>query len=504
MSKVFENIRLLSILPSQKRYKINKKFNMKHIILLLFCSFIITSLFSQSLSSHKEFQLISDDEIKERLSVIKNEVVKPRFDPAVRSYINTYTIKKRERTESMLGRTVIYYPLFERLLAENGLPTDLKYLSVVESALNAEAVSRSGAVGLWQFMLPTARECGLNVNSIVDERKDPEKATRAAIEYLARQFKRYNDWELALAAYNGGAGRVNRAIKRGRSNNFWKIRKYLPRETSAYVPAYIAAAYINHYYEEHNLNPVYPDVDFQMTELIKVYSTLTFKEIELITGTPEYVIQYLNPSYKRNYIPESENGHNLVLPQAKMAVFKNIYRAPDSGNRQYVVGEKLLIKSNNEHGSANSIQLNYNVEKGDEMSSLAKIFCCKQEDIMKWNKLTSSDLREGQKLVLFVSKQELNRLPSLEPIPLATSKLQSTKPIQTSDWKPLALPQAKSEKKNSKSRKWKRKHKIKRGDSLFSIAAQYEGVTVNDLIEWNNLKPGEPLKLKSKIKVKNY
>ena len=175
------------------------------------------------------------------------------------------------------------------------MPLDLKFLSVVESALNPMAVSRSGAVGLWQFMPATGREYGLKISRYVDERKDPVKSTLAAIKYLKKQYNRYGNWELALAAYNGGPGRVNRAIKRGRSKNFWRIRKYLPRETRNYVPAYIAATYIANFYHMHDLVPIYPDLELQLTESVKVYETLNFSEIEAITGTPEYIIEILNP-----------------------------------------------------------------------------------------------------------------------------------------------------------------------------------------------------------------
>jgi peptidoglycan lytic transglycosylase D len=479
---------------------------MRDFCFILLCTLFISNLNSQNVDDYSDYALISDEVIKARLATINNDVVKPRFDPAVRSYINTYTIKKRDKTESMLGRTVIYFPLFEKLLAESGLPTDLKYLSVVESALNAQAVSRSGAVGLWQFMIPTGKECGLSINSTVDERKDPEKATKAAIEYLARQYKRYGNWELALAAYNGGAGRVNRAIKRGRSKNFWKIRRYLPRETRSYVPAYIAATYINHYYKEHELRPVYPDSEFQLTEMVKVYNMLTFKEIEEVTGTPEYIIEFLNPSYKRNYIPQSIKGSNLVLPQEKMAVFKNNYRFPDGSTRNYVVGERVTAPGRIYSSIPLSVttQLYYNVEDGDDMESLAESFYCKTADIMKWNKLTSSQLRKGQTLKIYVSKDALQQTPVLEPLPLVAVTPEKVTEKEDLDWQPIALSDSKAKKKSSKSKRSKKKskHKIKRGDSLFSIAAQYEGVTVNDLIEWNNLQPGEPLKKGKKIKVK--
>lgn len=485
---------------------------MKRFCLILLCTTLcFFNSQGQSLDnySESEYDLISDEEIKARLSSIQNEVIKPKFVPAVRSYIKTYTVKRRDRTEAMLGRTAIYYPMFEKMLAESGLPTDLKYLSVVESALNAKAVSRSGAVGLWQFMPATGRECGLKINRTVDERMDPEKATQAAIKYLTRLYKRYNNWELALAAYNGGPGRVNRAIKRGRSKNFWKIRRYLPRETRSYVPAYIAATYVNHYYNQHELTPLYPDTDFQLTETIKVYTSLNFADIAAITGTPEYVIEFLNPSYKRKYIPASSQGNNLVLPQTKMAAFKNTYQLPDSERTFYTSSERIEAPESQIYHAANSSKLYYNVESGDNIADLANDFHCSANDIMKWNKLTSRQLRKGQSLVIYFSRTALQPVDILEPIPLIESSLSVNNTAPALEWKPIELPQSKKKKKrkNKKTRKAKKDHsfiyhKIKRGETLFTIAAQYEGVTANDLVQLNSIESGEEVQSGKKIKIK--
>lgn len=481
------------------------------ILLCLTLSF--SNIYSQDWGDDNTYALISDDEIKDRLSNIQSDIVKPKFDPAVRSYIRTYTVKNRDRTEAMLGRTVMYFPLFEKILIEGGLPTDLKYLSVVESALNAQAVSRSGAVGLWQFMTPTGKECGLSINRTVDERKDPEKATRAAVKYLAKQYKRYGNWELALAAYNGGAGRVNRAIKRGRSKNFWKIRRHLPRETRNYVPAFIAATYINHYYQDHHLNPVYPDQKFQNTETVKVYKTLTFNELEEVTGTPMYIIEYLNPSYKKNYIPSSIMGNNLVLPQERMAVFKNYYQLPDSGDKTYVVGERVLAPRYKPLAPVNAKGLYYTVDYGDDINSLAKAFACEEGDIMKWNKLTSSKLRKGQSLLIYISKEAIQPVALLEPLSLIRTEAIAMEQPEKVDWEPVILTPVSNKKSSSKSKKERKRkkkakkkkyvyHKIVRGESLFTISAQYEGVSVRDLIELNDIDSGEALEKGKKLKIK--
>lgn len=475
------------------------------------CLFNFT-LSAQSLDAHTDnsYTLISDELIKERLSTIQNDVVTPKFTPAVRSYIKTYTVRKRDKVEAMLGRTVVYYPLFEQLLAEFNLPSDLKYLSVVESALDAHAVSRSGAVGLWQFMPPTGKEYGLSINSRIDERKDPEKATRAALTYLKKLHKRYGNWELALAAYNGGPGRVNRAVKRGRSKNFWRISRYLPRETRAYVPAYIAATYISHYYQEHDLVPIYPDSEFQLTERVKVYDQLSFEDIERITGTPMYIIEYLNPSYKRKYIPANYQGSNLVLPQERMSVFKNLYQLPDSERRLFTVGEKIAAPRKSISIPSTTIRLDYKVEIGDEIEEIASAFRCAPEDIKKWNRLTSSKLRYGQKIIVYIDKATMKPVKSLEPLALVdmAPELDEVEEEVKLAYVPMpVLEDAGSKNKKKRRTKKSRKkryltHKIQRGESLYTIAAQYEGVTINDIIELNKIESAEAVQPGKKVKIK--
>lgn len=204
----------------------------------------------------------SESEVSERLSYLTG-CTPLNYNAVVRAYLQTYLYKKPEKTRDMLSKAGMYFHIFEAELKANGMPEDLKYLSVTESALNPLAVSRCGATGLWQFMPATGSEYGLEQNSAVDERSNPVEATRAALKYLKRLYGMYNDWALALAAYNSGPGNVNRAIKRGHSRNFWVIQKYLPQETRNYVPAFVSATYICNFYMMHNLMPDYPDLDMR-------------------------------------------------------------------------------------------------------------------------------------------------------------------------------------------------------------------------------------------------
>lgn len=452
------------------------------------------------------FPTYTDDDLRERLGQIINKVVAPRLDAVVKSYINTYTVLKRDKTEAMLGRTVMYFPLFEKLLLAHGMPVDLKFLSITESALNPEARSRSGAMGLWQFMPTTGREYGLTQNRYVDLRKDPEKSTLAAIKFLKRLHQKYGNWELALAGYNGGPGRVNRAIKRGRSKNFWKIRKYLPRETRNYVSAYIAATYIANFYDKHDLIPVYPDVELQLTESITVYTGITFNEIAEVTNVPLYIVEILNPAYKRNYIPSSRRGYNLVLPMANMAAFKDHFKKPDDDTRLTTAGGSIHAPKTNNDKTINSKLDYYTVETGDNLSQLARAFECSEEDIMVWNRLTTRQLRKGQKLKVYLpltppkttASVELLEAIKVEP-EASIDHFPTLEPVEYYDEITFS--------KFTKSKKWLKRdkrfvyHKIRRGESLYDVAEKYE-ISLNDLMALNDIKPTQVVKTGAKIKVK--
>jgi membrane-bound lytic murein transglycosylase D len=253
--------------------------------------------------------------VRSRVDSMKNSALEPRFTRAVMSYVRTYTELNRPHAEQILGRTVLYFPLFEKMLREAGVPEDLKYLAIVESALDPKAISWVGAKGLWQFMPATGQYYGLRIEDRIDERCDPEKSTQAAIRYLQDAYERFGDWALAIAAYNSGGGRVSRAIKRGRSKDFWRIKRFLPRETRNYVPAFIGAQYLIEFYGEHGLKPEYPPLDLQLTTEIQVYQGLSFFEIAQVTGVPVDWLEWLNPSFQLGYIPESSRGRSLRLPK---------------------------------------------------------------------------------------------------------------------------------------------------------------------------------------------
>lgn len=250
-----------------------------------------------------------------------------KYNAEVKRRIKQYTVNQRSMSEVLLGRSSIYFPVFENIFQEKGLPLDLKYLSVVESGLRPIATSRSGAAGLWQFMRPTGRMMGLKINRTIDERRDVEKSTEAAAEYLLHLYERFDDWTLAIAAYNCGPGNLRKAIRKsGGKRNFWEIKKYLPKETREYVPKFIAISYVMNYYYEHDLVPDIPHENLVNTSSAQVFEKINLRKLSQELGIEMSVLKTLNASYIRNYIPQSEEGiYNLVLPTTEMRLVAQNY-----------------------------------------------------------------------------------------------------------------------------------------------------------------------------------
>lgn len=320
------------------------------------------------------------------LEVVSNQQVMTK----IRQYV---TAGKRD-TELILGRTYVYFPIFEHYLQQYNLPEELKFLPMIESGLRPNVKSGVGATGLWQLMSITARYNGLRVDGQVDQRLDPYASTEAAVKMLAFLYQQFGDWGLVLAAYNSGHGRVKKAMKLAGSNDYWAVKAYLPAETQKYVPAFIAAAYIANHYNAHDLSPnITTDLSqVQDTRLIKVKEAINFKQIALATGLSYDLIYQLNRAYVAGFIPASEKGHNLILPTSA------------TNDLRHYLQNKGKITAPVSKGQVGTI---YVVSKGDNLEKIAHLFNTDINSIKRWNDLSENSVTINQELVLYMSRAYL-------------------------------------------------------------------------------------------------
>ena len=342
---------------------------------------------------------IDETVLQQRVSQLELPVT-PKYNATVREYIRRYVTSGHKDAEEMLGRSVIYFPIFEYYLNVYQLPQELKYLPIVESNLRPTVVSNAGATGLWQLMHSTASELGLSVSGSLDERRDPYKATEAAVRYLSTLYKRFGSWELALAAYNCGPGNVSKAVRLSGSTDFWKLREYLPSETRHYIPRFIAASYVVNHYRERSLLPERPEYDLQFTQTVKVFSELSFQKISSISRVPVSTIRALNPAYRQSYIPRSSGGNFLILPKMGMQAFKDYLKW---SGYQTIKTDAPQIAAQAAPGASPFSPVTVTIESpGQTLASIAATYGCRTEVLMSWNSLSSRDLYFRQELVVYV------------------------------------------------------------------------------------------------------
>jgi len=332
------------------------------------------------------------------------------YNNVVRSCIHVYTMRKRDQMEVMLGLKEYYFPMFEEIFDLYGLPFELKYLAVIESALNPRARSRVGATGIWQFMLTTGRLYKLQVNTFIDERRDPVAATHAAAKYLKDLYGVYNDWVLALAAYNCGAGNVNKAIRRsGGKTSYWEIYPYLPRETRGYVPLYIGATYAMNYYREHNLTPRYIDV-LPVSDTVMVNRNVNLAQVSEVLGIPLQQLRDFNPQYSREILPGNSAPCPLRLPAAYAAKYIDMedsickYKANVYLSNSFRTIEPSGISAKSTANTAGKNRIVHTILSGENLGSIAQKYKVSVNNLKDWNNLSSSRIIAGKKLVVYTSK----------------------------------------------------------------------------------------------------
>lgn len=320
------------------------------------------------------------------------------YNTQVQAFINVYTIKRRDHLANIIGRSEMYFPLFEEYLAKYNLPLELKYLAVVESALDPRAKSKSGAMGLWQFLFHASRMFDLKVDTYVDERCDPVKSTDAACKYLQYLYHNLNNWQLALAAYNGGIGVVQKAIERsGGKTDFWELQPYLPAAVKSYVPAFIAVNYVMNNYSRHEVKPTPPIITFNDIDTIYISKSLNFDQISSASGTSIELISWLNPSFTKNFIPANNNPTCVFLPKKNIVSFVKAEKKLESTSGPKVIFNPVGDVSGREKKI-------HRVCKGEFFHKIAINNSCRVSDIIHWNKLKNKQLHPGQSLIIWKPK----------------------------------------------------------------------------------------------------
>ena len=347
-------------------------------------------VFSDSVYMHRLYNLPTEMELS--------------FNPVVRSYIEMYAKRRRDLVSYMLSIGDYYYPMFEEALDRYGLPLELKYLPVIESALNPIAVSRMGATGLWQFMLRTGQQYHLEVNSLVDERRDPYKSTEAAASYLSDLYKIYGDWNLVIAAYNCGPGNVNKAIARsGGVKDYWAIYYNLPKETRGYVPAFIAANYIMNYNDDHYICPKESSGEFMSLDTIHVTNEIHFNQISEVLEIPIEEIRRYNPQFKRDIIPGNHKPYILVLPANHMYAYISKSDEIKNHNKDRYLTNRMQTLTNMNDGTVangNVVNTYYRIKKGDTLGGIARKNRTTVRRLQSMNGTRSTKLSIGQRLIV--------------------------------------------------------------------------------------------------------
>lgn len=441
------------------------------------------------------------------------------YNETVRNFIGLYTIRKRALTSYILGLSKYYFPIFEEALERYNLPHELKYLPIIESALNPIARSRAGAVGLWQFMVGTAKLYGLEVNSYIDERCDPIKASDAAARYLRDLYAIYGDWHVVIAAYNCGPGNINKAVRRsGGKQSYWDIYYSLPRETRGYIPVFIAASYMVNYAKQHFLEPAEPAFK-TITDTIEVHNYLNFEQLAAVMNISVEELRQLNPQFRRDIIPaRPEKPLILKLPTDAVSAFIDNQNQIFAYNRDHYFPNNQLVPLKASKGHSRSAksstaapvngmqEITYVVQSGDNLGSIAGKYRVSVDDLKEWNSFRKKTLQIGQRITVYVpAKSPANKVAAVEKPKAAEQAVAANVTDAKTASKDTAANKTLAAAKTAVSADSPGEeyilYTVQRGDSLFTIAKKFPGITDADLRAYNKISnvkglyPGQQLKI---------
>ena len=473
---------------------------------------------------------VPDNVFLQRLSKMNSYITLP-YNQTVKNYMILYAERMPSKMSAMLGLAQYYFPIFEETFNRHGLPEELKYMAVIESALNPIAVSRAGAKGMWQFMHATAKDYGLKINSFVDERLDPVKSAEAAARFLEDSYRIFGDWNLAISSYNCGSGNVNKAIRRaGGNKDFWSIYEYLPKETRGYVPAFVGAMYAFTYYREHGISPDAVALPAHV-DTFEVHKMLHFRQISEVVGIPMETLRDLNPQYIHDVIPGTEDTYILRLPYQYTTAF--IDKEDDVYNYKTEEIFSPATLENIKNGvttTTTTSRITYRVKKGDTLGKIASRYHVTINQIKSWNNLRSTNIKIGQRLIIqqrttttstssssSTSSQSSTTQPTTaQPTTQAsqpdTSKVVPSEPSKdASEATDKAAADVKAQIEEAEKQAAEKEapkepefvtYTVKKGDTLSGLAKRY-GVTIDEIkannkIKGNNIMLGQKLKIPKK------
>jgi membrane-bound lytic murein transglycosylase D len=426
--------------------------------------------------------------LKSRLEAMNaKSPFKIEYNQSLENVIKSFLKYRKHSFERLMGISEYYFPMFEEAFAKANVPLEIKYLAIVESALNPKAVSRMGATGLWQFMYQTGKQYNLKIDSYVDERSDPLKATAAAAQYMSNMYSIFGDWELVLASYNSGPGNVSKAIRRsGGKQSYWDIRKHLPRETQGYVPAFLATMYLYEYHNEHGITADRAVVQHFATDTVMIKKEMSFKQVANLLDVPFSQLQLLNPSYKLNIIPfYNDASHYLRLPIEKIAAFVSneakIYAYVQHElylKENPFLNSRAVVKSDEDNSETKATTRSktkyYKVRRGDNLGSIANKYDVAVSEIKKWNGLRSNTIGYGKSLKIITTENIVQTVKKEPKIEIASAVIKVAKEVKI----------IKEIKTDTLSANTATVYIVKKGDDLNSIA-QKNNVTVAEIKQWN-------------------
>jgi len=461
---------------------------------------------------------LTEEEYKTNLEALQNQVPL-NFNRHVKRYINLYSSKKKRNFELVLGLSNLYLTLFEQELNHLNIPEELKWIPVMASSLNPEAVSPSGSSGMWQMMYPMAIRYGLKVTSYIDERRDYTKATKAAATYLSDLYKTYNDWLIVIAAYHSSPAVVNKAMARsGGQTSFWEIYNYLPESTRDYVPAFIATVYCANYSSVHHITNRKIDT-FPILDTFTIEKELHYIPIASVLKISEKILHIYNPIYRRAVIPESDQPHLLRLPRdigeqyeiMKDSIYafqKAIYLKPPVPPSPVIEirdAPSYTSKSPTPTIPKNTEKVYYTIKSGDNLGFISSWYNVRVSQIQKWNKMRGTRISAGKKLTLYVPKNKYEYYKAIDNMSLSAKQKLVGKQVSNtnSSFKNSSTRKSSSSDIPNSSSKDYVYHTVRSGDSLWLIAKRYPGVSAENIKKLNNLRtdalrPGQRLKIKKK------